>query len=90
MKQDRYQIEDLKKGITEHGSTYYDITATDRTTGELVLCTYFGNTTPKRLLRIEPTTSKSGETYYIGIIQPHTSRDKKTGRFISGTKRTRA
>ena len=90
MKQDRYQIKELKKGTTEHGSNYYDITALDLKTGEQVLCTYFGNTVPKRLLRVETAISRDGETYFIAVIQPHTSRDKKTGRFISGTKRTRA
>lgn len=89
MTQDRYQIQEVKRGTTEHGSSYYDITALDKQTGEQVLCTYFGNTVPKRLIRVETTISKSGETYYVGVIQPHTSRDKKTGKFISGNKRTR-
>ena len=89
MTQDKYKIQEVKKGTTERGSNYYDITAIDMTTGEQVLCTYFGNTVPKRLVRIEAVVSKNGDTYYIGYIQPHTSRDKKTGRFIRGNKRTK-
>lgn len=89
MTQDRYQIQEVTKGTTERGQNYYDIKALDLTNGEQVLCTYFGNTVPKRLVRIETAVSRNGDTYYIGIIQPHTSRDKKTGRFICGKSRTK-
>ena len=79
-----FEIMSLSKGVTERGSNYFDIEAVNKTTGEQVKCVYFGNTTPKRLIDIVIQKSKDGEKEYsIAVIQPHTSRDRKTGRFVS-------
>jgi hypothetical protein len=85
---DPYMIMEVKKGLTDRGSNYFEIKALDKSTGEIVECSYFGNTTPKRVLKIVEYTTKVGTSYLIAVIQPHTSRDKKTGRFISGKRRT--
>lgn len=82
---DRYAITSAVKGLTSRGANYFNITAVDIESGEVVYCTYFGNTTPKRLLKIIEHQTKES-VYHLAVIQPHTPRDKKTGRFIS-TKR---
>ena len=81
---DKFKIVSIVKGQTDKGSNYFDIDAIDNRTGEQVKCTYFGNTTPKRLIDIVEKKSKDGEkTYMLAVIQPHTCRDKITGRFYS-------
>lgn len=80
--EDTYKILNTTKNQTERGSTYFHIEAVDLLTGQIVQCTYFGNTTPKRLLEVITKETESG-TYNIAVIQPHTSRDKRTGRFTS-------
>lgn len=70
------------KGKTTRNTTYYTIEALDKTTGEIVVASYFGNTRPKAVVAIEPYTTKGGDTYNIAQIQPHQSRNK-FGRFIS-------
>lgn len=82
IKQDPYKIIETTKAQTSKGANYFHIHAIDLATGQIVECTYFGNTTPKRLLDIIVKTTETG-TYNIAVIQPHTSRDKKTGKFIS-------
>lgn len=84
---DRYTITSLTKDVTSKGANYFNIMAVDNTTGEIVTCVYFGNTTPKRLLRIDEVGKDDEHIYRIGTIQPHTSRDKKTGRFIKGPRK---
>lgn len=85
---DKYQITNVIKGITEKGANYFEIEAIDLSSGEIAKCTYFGNTTPKRLIAIQEVETKEGKIYQMAVIQPHTSRDKKTGRFITGARRT--
>ncbi|MCM1322944.1 MAG: hypothetical protein NC218_02025 [Acetobacter sp.] len=80
--QDRYQIKSTKRGTTSRGGNYFDIEAIDTTSGEIVQCVYFGNTTPKRLLDIVERVTENA-IYHLAVIQPHTSRDKKTGRFTT-------
>lgn len=73
---DIFKITKLTKELTERGSNCFNIEAVNTQTGEIVNCTYFGNTTPKRIISIR----ESGN-YKIAEIQPHTSRDRKTGKF---------
>lgn len=79
---DKYVITSVNRKKTSQGNNYFDIMGVDTETGQIVQCVYFGNTTPKRLLGIIERTTQSG-TYQLAVIQPHTSRDKKTGRFTS-------
>ena len=71
---DRYQIVSTERGTTSE--------VVDTTTGTVSKCVYFGNTRPKRVTKIDVSV-KGENTYAIATIQPHTSRDKKTGRFIA-------
>lgn len=80
--QDRYQIISTERGTTSRGSSYYDIEVVDTTDGTVSKCVYFGNTKPKRVTKIEHIQKGENE-YFLASIQPHTSRSKKTGRFIS-------
>ena len=81
---DLYKLVKATKGQTDKGSNYFDLEVLNLINGEIINCTYFGNTTPKRVTKIEEQISKDGEKrYLIASIQPHTCRDKKTGRFIS-------
>ena len=81
---DKYKITKLTKSLTEKGSNCFEIEAIRKADGTVVNCTYFGNTVPKRLIDIVEKKSKDGnKTYMLAVIQPHTSRDKETGRFIS-------
>ena len=73
---DRYQIISTERGTTSRGSNYFDIEVVDTTTGTV------SNTRPKRVTKIDVSV-KGENTYAIATIQPHTSRDKKTGRFIA-------
>lgn len=79
---DKYQITSVNRKKTSQGNNYFDIMGVEVDTGLVVQCVYFGNTVPKRLIDIVERTTQSG-TYQMAIIQPHTSRDKKTGRFTS-------
>ena len=79
---DRYQIVSTERGTTSRGSNYFDIEVVDTKTGAVSKCVYFGNTRPKRVTKIDVSV-KGENTYAIATIQPHTSRDKKTGRFIA-------
>ena len=77
----RYVITSMTKKQTERGANYFDMQVVDTADGQVINCTYFGNTTPKRVTKITERVTPEA-TYYIAEIQPHTSRDKKTGRFI--------
>lgn len=81
---DPYTIVSAVKGTTERGANYFEIEAVRKETGEIIRCQYFGNTTPKRLLDVveKPNKKDPEKAWFIGVIQPHTSRDKKTGKFI--------
>lgn len=77
-----FEIISTKKEKTEHNANCWNIVVrTDKGEEE---CTYFGNTKPKKVLAIKTETTKSGTKYKIAVIQPHTSRDKNTGKFKGG------
>ena len=81
---DKFKILKVTKGTTDRGSNCFEIEAKNRETGEEVTCTYFGNTTPKRLIDIVQKPTKDGsKVYSLAVIQPHTSRDKVSGRFVA-------
>ncbi len=80
--QDKYKIISTVKKQTAKGNNYFDIEAEVVATGEIVNCVYFGNTVPKRLVDIVERETENG-IYQMAIIQPHTSRDKKTGKFTN-------
>lgn len=87
MEQQKYEITKVERKETIHGSTCWNIEAVEVSSGEVVYATYFGNTRPRKLVGITITVSRTGETYNVATIQKHTSRDKKTGRFIPGPAR---
>lgn len=83
-KESNFEIVSITKSVTERGSNCFELEVVDKKSGEHKVCTYFGNTTPKTVTEVtEYVSKKTGEVYLVASIQPHTSRDKKTGRFIS-------
>lgn len=68
----------LYKKQTESGSNYYKLEV-EIEPGKWVEARYFGNTAPKEVTDI--IQRENGD--YVVAIQPHTSRDKTTGRFKS-------
>lgn len=73
-----YELISTTQEKTERGAKYWNVVVWD---GEGYLeCTYFGNTKPKKVLAVK-VSSRKGMNYFNAIIQPHTSRDKDTGRF---------
>ena len=85
MKNSQFDILELSKNLTENGkSTCWSIKCMSNETGEILDAVYFGNTKPTKVVSIENVRTKSGNEYKIAHIQPHTSRDKVTGRFKCG------
>lgn len=85
MKNLQFDILELSKNLTENGkSTCWSIKCMSNETGEILDAVYFGNTKPTKVVSIESVKTKSGKEYNIAHIQPHTSRDKVTGRFKCG------
>ncbi len=85
MKNSQFDILELSKNLTENGkSTCWSIKCMSNETGEILDAVYFGNTKPTKVVSIESVRTKSGNEYNIAHIQPHTSRDKVTGRFKCG------
>lgn len=78
---DKYTLVSTEKRTASNGQSYFHCEVISNETGEVEQCRYFGNTRPKRVLDIVEKTGKNG-VYRLAIIQPHTSRDKKTGRFV--------
>ena len=81
-KKDKYEIVSMTKGETSKGANYFDLEVSNTLTGDIIKCVYFGNTTPRRVVDIIGRKTENA-IYQMAIIQPHTSRDKKTGRFTS-------
>jgi hypothetical protein len=69
----RFRI--VAKGKTPKGCNYYKMDV-EVANGIWISATYFGNTVPKEITRIK----LCGE-WWIAQIQPHTSRNRDTGRF---------
>lgn len=65
----------LYRGQTTRNGSYYKLLV-EYETGLWREATYFGNTVPKRITSIFLRNDN-----WIVEIQPHTSRDKATGRF---------
>lgn len=77
-----YEIIAIKRGQTNKGANCWDLLVHTEIGDEH--CAYFGNTKPRKVLAIKTEATKMGVVYKIAIIQPHTSRDQKTGRFKQG------
>ena len=85
MKNSNFDILELSKNLTKNAkSTCWSIKCMSNETGEILDAVYFGNTKPTKVVSIESVKTKSGKEYNIAHIQPHTSRDKVTGRFKCG------
>ena len=85
MKNLQFDILELSKNLNENGkSTCWSIKCMSNETGEILDAVYFGNTKPTKVVSIESVKTKSVKEYNIAHIQPHTSRDKVTGRFKCG------
>lgn len=65
----------LYKSQTSKGSNYYKLYV-EYANGVWEDAVYFGNTEPKQITKLR--VYKDG---WVAEIQPHTSRDKKTGQF---------
>ncbi len=79
-------IVSASRKTTAVGNNYYDIVVKNEL-GELCSCVYFGNTKPTKISLIREVATGANEdahTYFIAVIQPHTSRDKRTGKFKLG------
>lgn len=72
------KFEILYKGKTSSGSNYFKLMV-EVEPDTWVEARYFGNTVPKEVTAI--TRRENGD--WVVSIQPHTSRDKNTGKFKS-------
>lgn len=73
-----FKFELMHKGKTASGSNYFKLMV-EIEPDIWVEARYFGNTVPKKVTAV----TKRADGSWVVSIQPHTSRDKDTGKFKS-------
>ena len=77
-----YELVSATQQKTARGANYWNLIVFCEDVGMLE-CTYFGNTKPTKVEGVK-VSSRNHTNYFMAIIQPHTSRDMKSGKFKEG------